>query len=113
MTHFHFKRRAVLLSGVLLAGLSMLPAAKAATDIKFTLDWKFEAPSAPFFIAIDKGYFAAEGLNVTVDISFSIGVVRSEGSNPMLKNIGLILQEISIGRVWHNAEGLTERDSNE
>jgi NitT/TauT family transport system substrate-binding protein len=67
MTHFHFKRRALLLSGVLLAGLSMLPAAKAATDIKFTLDWKFEAPSAPFFIAIDKGYFAAEGLNVTID----------------------------------------------
>ncbi|MCU0831746.1 MAG: ABC transporter substrate-binding protein [Rhizobiaceae bacterium] len=45
----------------------MLPAAASATDIKFTLDWKFEAPSAPFFIAIDKGYFAAEGLNVTID----------------------------------------------
>ncbi|WP_417684976.1 ABC transporter substrate-binding protein [Roseibium sp.] len=39
----------------------------AATDIKFTLDWKFEGPSAPFFIAIDKGYFEAEGLNVTID----------------------------------------------
>lgn len=38
-----------------------------ATDIKFTLDWKFEAPSAPFFIALDKGYFEAEGLNVTID----------------------------------------------
>ncbi|WP_417672262.1 ABC transporter substrate-binding protein [Roseibium sp.] len=39
----------------------------AATDIKFTLDWKFEGPSAPFFIAMDKGYFEAEGLNVTID----------------------------------------------
>jgi NitT/TauT family transport system substrate-binding protein len=49
------------------ATLMLLPAAASATDIKFTLDWKFEAPSAPFFIAIDKGYFAAEGLNVTID----------------------------------------------
>ncbi|MFN7165585.1 MAG: ABC transporter substrate-binding protein [Pannonibacter sp.] len=39
----------------------------AATEIKFTLDWKFEGPAAPFFIALDKGYFAAEGLEVTID----------------------------------------------
>jgi hypothetical protein len=37
------------------------------TDIKFTLDWKFEGPAAPFFIALDKGYFAEEDLNVTID----------------------------------------------
>ncbi|MFN4010078.1 MAG: ABC transporter substrate-binding protein [Pannonibacter sp.] len=41
--------------------------ALAATEIKFTLDWKFEGPAAPFFIALDKGYFAAEGLEVTID----------------------------------------------
>ena len=39
----------------------------AETEIKFTLDWKFEAPAAPFFIAQDKGYFAEEGLSVTID----------------------------------------------
>jgi len=43
------------------------PAAMAETEIKFTLDWKFEAPAAPFFIAQDKGYFEAEGLSVTID----------------------------------------------
>lgn len=37
------------------------------TDIRFTLDWKFEGPAAPFFVAIDKGYFKAEGLNVSID----------------------------------------------
>jgi NitT/TauT family transport system substrate-binding protein len=37
------------------------------TDVKFALDWKFEGPSAPYFVAIDKGYYKAEGLNVTVD----------------------------------------------
>jgi NitT/TauT family transport system substrate-binding protein len=41
--------------------------AAAQTDVKFALDWKFEGPSAPYFVAIDKGYYKAEGLNVTID----------------------------------------------
>ncbi len=43
-----------------------LPAA-AQSDLKFALDWKFEGPSAPYFVAIDKGYYKAEGLNVSID----------------------------------------------
>lgn len=31
-------------------------AAVAETAVKFALDWKFEGPSAPYFVAIDKGY---------------------------------------------------------
>lgn len=46
--------------------LNVLPAA-AETDIKFTLDWKFEGPAAGFLLAIDNGYFKEEGLNVTID----------------------------------------------
>src|SRR6266849_4964382 len=42
-------------------------AAAAQTPIKFSLDFKFEGPSAPFLVAIDKGYFKAEGLEVTID----------------------------------------------
>jgi len=53
--------------GVCAAVLFSSGMALAETDIRFTLDWKFEAPSAPFFIAMDKGYFADEGLNVTID----------------------------------------------
>jgi NitT/TauT family transport system substrate-binding protein len=49
-----------------LAGLAAPPAV-AQTDLKFALDWKFEGPSAPYFVAIDKGYYKAEGLSVTVD----------------------------------------------
>ena len=41
--------------------------ASAQFDLKFALDWKFEGPSAPYFVAIDKGYYKAEGLNVSVD----------------------------------------------
>jgi NitT/TauT family transport system substrate-binding protein len=42
-------------------------AAQELTPIRFSLDWKFEGPSAPFFVAIDKGYFEEEGLDVTID----------------------------------------------
>ncbi|MGR3580445.1 MAG: ABC transporter substrate-binding protein [Sagittula sp.] len=32
----------------------------------FALDWKFEGPSAPYFVAIDKGYFGDADLTVEV-----------------------------------------------
>jgi NitT/TauT family transport system substrate-binding protein len=41
--------------------------ALAQQAVKFSLDFKFEGPSAPFVVAIDKGYFKAEGLDVTID----------------------------------------------
>jgi NitT/TauT family transport system substrate-binding protein len=42
-------------------------AASAQQALKFSLDWKFEGPAAPFTVAIDRGYFKAEGLDVTID----------------------------------------------
>src|SRR3954447_6825022 len=44
-----------------------LSTAAAQTPVKFSLDFKFEGPAAPFVVAIDKGYFKAEGLDVTID----------------------------------------------
>jgi NitT/TauT family transport system substrate-binding protein len=41
--------------------------AAAETTVRFALDWKFEAPSAPYFLALDRGYYAEEGLSVTID----------------------------------------------
>ncbi len=47
--------------------LGSFSGAHAQTAVKFALDWKFEGPSAPYFVAIDKGYYKAEGLDVTID----------------------------------------------
>jgi len=54
---------ALFVFGVLL----MAGAAGAQTPIKFALDWKFEGPAAPFVVALDRGYYKAEGLDVTID----------------------------------------------
>ena len=56
--------RCVLLSclvwTVVIGGLGQIP-------VKFTLDWAYQGPQAPFLVALYKGYFAAEGLDVTID----------------------------------------------
>ena len=49
------------------AFLSVGGSAQAQKSIKFSLDWKFEGPAAPFVVALDKGYYKAEGLDVTID----------------------------------------------
>lgn len=46
--------------------LTLATSAGAQTTIPFALDWKFEGPAAPYFVAVDKGLFAAEGLSVEI-----------------------------------------------
>ena len=47
---------------------ALLPtAASAQTKIKMVLNWKYEGAQAWFFLAQDKGYFKAEGLDVEID----------------------------------------------
>jgi len=41
--------------------------AAAQTKFKFTLDWAFQGPTAAFLLAEQKGYYKAEGLDVTLD----------------------------------------------
>jgi NitT/TauT family transport system substrate-binding protein len=56
-------------AGLALAAVLISVSAYAQTPVKFSLDWKFEGPAAPFTVAIDKGFFKAEGLDVTIDTS--------------------------------------------
>ena len=55
--------------------------AASATDIKFALDWKFEGPAAPYLMAMDRGYYEEEGLNVSIDTgSGSLEAIPRVGS---------------------------------
>ena len=56
-------------AAVLMAAISAPLAAPAAAEapVRFALGLKFEGPSAPFLVGLDKGYYRAEGLDVTFD----------------------------------------------
>ncbi|MBV2358691.1 ABC transporter substrate-binding protein [Thalassococcus sp. CAU 1522] len=54
--------RAIALAAGLVAGA----VAHAETAMPFALDWKFEGPAAPYFLAIDKGYFSEVDLSVEI-----------------------------------------------
>jgi NitT/TauT family transport system substrate-binding protein len=54
-------------AGLLLAAALAGAATAAETNLRFTLDRKIEGPAAPFLLPLDKGYYKAAGLNVTVE----------------------------------------------
>src|SRR5687768_16325620 len=57
--------RLVALLAAMLGGRSAI--AQQGIELRLALDWRFEGPGAPYFVAIDKGYYKAEGLNVSID----------------------------------------------
>jgi NitT/TauT family transport system substrate-binding protein len=54
-----------LFAGLVLSATGAV--AQEKTKIKFTLDWKYQGIHAFVFWAADKGYFAADGLDVEID----------------------------------------------
>jgi NitT/TauT family transport system substrate-binding protein len=57
-------RFAALVSALVFSGAAL---AQKEVPVRFALDWRFEGPAAPYFVAIDKGYYKQEGINVTID----------------------------------------------
>ncbi len=57
-----------LAAAIGIAGSVALAApASAQTKLKMVLNWKYPGPQGFFFLADDRGYFKAEGLEVTID----------------------------------------------
>jgi NitT/TauT family transport system substrate-binding protein len=83
-----FNRRMAVLS--LCAAL--LPATSfAQTKIKMVLNWKYQGPQAWFFVAQDKGYFKAEGLEVEID--------QGEGSSAPIAKVASGAYDAGFGDI--------------
>ena len=70
----HDRIRIARLVGPIAAAVMLFAAwpAAAQTNIKFSLDGRLEGVAATFFLPHDKGYFKAEGLDVTADDAASV-----------------------------------------
>lgn len=66
-------RRTALAAAATLAMPFAARGQAALTNVRFILDWAFLGPQAPFLLALDRGYYREEGLNVTVDRGFGSG----------------------------------------
>jgi NitT/TauT family transport system substrate-binding protein len=85
-------RRLFLAPLLALAALVALPlAAQAQTKIKMVLNWKYQGPQAWFFMAQDKGYFKAEGLDVEID--------QGEGSSASITKVAAGAYQAGFGDI--------------
>lgn len=73
------QRRIAAIGLILLTTIMGSEAASAQTKVRFTLDWIPGATHGAFLIALQKGYYKAEGLDVTVD--------RGKGSAEVVRQL--------------------------
>jgi NitT/TauT family transport system substrate-binding protein len=74
-----YRRGLALIVTAILAIVSAPHAASAQTKIRFTLDWIPGATHSAFFVALQKGYYKAEGLDVSID--------RGKGSAEVVRQL--------------------------
>jgi len=74
-----YGRGLVLIFMAVLAVISAPQSASAQTKIRFTLDWIPGATHSAFFVALQKGYYKAEGLDVSID--------RGKGSAEVVRQL--------------------------
>lgn len=68
----------VALAGAAISIFGAGGAAEAQTNVRFVLDWAWQAMHGPFLIAREEGYYAEAGLEVTIDRGFGSGDTISE-----------------------------------
>jgi NitT/TauT family transport system substrate-binding protein len=81
MTGRHAFRGLQTLALMLTVTAGSLVTAQADTRIKMVLNWKYEGPQGMFFLAQDRGYFKAEGLDVSFDQGNGSGAAVPQVAN--------------------------------
>jgi NitT/TauT family transport system substrate-binding protein len=61
------KQLLCVLVAILGCAMVSAPSAQAQTKLKMELNWKYQGPQGWFFLADDRGYFKAEGLDMVID----------------------------------------------
>ena len=74
-----------LLAGIFAVLLFAVSNGHAQTPVRFLFDWKIDGTVTPFLLAIDKGHFKAEGLDVSV--AEPAAADRSDSEQEALKRI--------------------------
>ena len=67
MTFSRISRVALMAAACLAPVLACVAVAHAETKLKMVLNWKYQGPQGFFFVAQDKGYFKAEGIDLEID----------------------------------------------
>jgi NitT/TauT family transport system substrate-binding protein len=77
----HVARLATLVALAIGLCAASVSSTRAETKVRFSLDWIPGSVHAPFFIALYKGYYKAEGLDVVIDRGKgSVGLVQQIAS---------------------------------
>jgi len=63
----HLRSLTLGLAAAIGCTLALSVPAAAQTKLKMVLNWKYQGPQGWFFLADDRGYFKAEGLDVQID----------------------------------------------
>lgn len=58
--------KTILSSALALMAAAAATTVQAADDVKLQLQWVTQAQFAGYYVALDKGFYAAEDLNVTI-----------------------------------------------
>lgn len=76
---------------VMLVMLFVAEQVRAQQPVKFLLDGRIEGPDAPFLVALDSGYYKAEGLSVTIN--------PGNGTADVMTQVASGAQDLGLGDI--------------
>jgi NitT/TauT family transport system substrate-binding protein len=91
---------AALLPAWLLGGVDTAAAQAASDKITIRFTWKLKGEYAPLFVALDKGYYKAEGLNVEL--------AEGSGALTVIKMVGIGQEQFAYGPAVNAVQAVSQ-----